>query len=1704
MVQKTGKRCISLLLTLLIGLSAFTGFPLNASAESVKANVDDVVSVTIDEETVPLTMYAGGIYEAGISLKSGEQQYTLSVNGTAKAENVEIKVPQDEEVYIRYYAHGKSGAKNGAADSVNNTDLFKTSATWTGNFTGLEELNITNWTPADTDGDLDYIGGGRYAKTFKFSALKNALTLNDGGYKVAYNHGWGHGEVNSNVKLTIPKGSTSVTIYADYIQGICTDSINQPQITINQNSGDVTKPAFTTSVQLIGTVRGDDDKNWTADADGWEFTQITNTLYTYSQTFDKGEYSYKTVFDKQYWYEKSGNKSLSIAKDNTNVVFLYDAEKQALYDTVNDYSTVAEKLGYQSEPAKAQVKDNANGTTEFIIPGKSSDKISLTYAPKESPEKTEKVTLTAEKNSDGDFSGSFSSGKLYFGDGKLDYVYYYTVNGKRTLDSSAETVTIDDKKYSEYTRDEFDGRTINVAGSLPGPSWDAASNEMSYLGDGLYSYKFENVPAANYQYKIAIDGKWDENYGMYGKEHGDNISLSVYSTQNVTIYYSDISHLSVTSLNYTFADIDLTGTSISDETKMKDNELTSIYTATVPLTEGTYNNIKITWNDKDGDKVSYEVTPFTLTGSKDVTFYFDPSTELFYCNASDEKIESKNVYFNTQDTKYKSTYGAVEQNKDVTFSIQTGDDVDKAYLFVKGAENKKILMKKGTVTGGKVLWTTKQSFSTIGQYTYYFALVSSSDLKIYCDDDGYYGEGKLTDLSNVLPYDLIVYKSGYKTPDWMKNAVIYQIFPDRFYNADKTNDTAQTTARGATNYEYITDWNKLPENPQQESLHSDDYPDSAYKGDGVWSNEIYGGDIKGVTQKISYLKKLGVNVIYLNPVFSSISSHRYDTTDYKKIDPILGTMGDFTELVKTAKANNMHVILDGVYNHVSDDSIYFDRYYKFVGKDGKVGAYPYWAYVYDYMAGNAGSTQADAEAKAKEYFKSRGVTDFNYTQWFTINKDSHLQDSDNVDVTDTTGERKGKFVYSYEGWWGYDSMPVITATNGSEYQTPGWADELIDGKNSVTQYWLKKGSNGWRLDCGNEVSDETWQKFRTSVKSLGSDNVIIGEIWDDATKYLLGDMYDSVMNYQFRNAVLSYARGRNSSDAVKTLKKIRERYPKEAYYAMMNLVDSHDTTRVLSYLDGIDDDRAQTDVASAFPTYATTSSEAKEKQRMVALIQMTYPGAPTIYYGDEVGVVGADDPDNRRTMDWSGKNKDLFDWYAKLISIRSTYTALRTGSITELSTDSSAIMAYARTDSKNQLIVATNNSSKAISVNLDVSAIKTNKIKNLLTDETIEKSNGTVTVSVPANSGIILANCATSDSGSTHHSSSSVTSPSSTKAANTSSVTKETDGTTTVTVTTVPDSAPAVLNKTASFSVTVTSDMTASASAYATAQKHAKVVIRLPDTEIINQLNSASVQSVNMTLKLPCDIAYGTAKNVDAAVIWDTKILLALKQSNKNAAVSVIDALTGKEAYSWTFKGADLANSTAALKNINMAMNIKTSTLDAALTSAIGSSVKGAELTFANNGQLPASAAIKVYVADQGFKAGQTLYLYYYNAAAKQLETVENSVCKVDAAGYVNIAVDSGWQYVLLPQQVAAVSYVKLDTGKKLTVKAGNSYQFKVTAPKKPVFVCGNGSVFKVKFNGSKGSDYFFIVTAVGNSGSCAGFYVNGEKSPRTIGIIAK
>ncbi len=309
-----------------------------------------------------------------------------------------------------------------------------------------------------------------------------------------------------------------------------------------------------------------------------------------------------------------------------------------------------------------------------------------------------------------------------------------------------------------------------------------------------------------------------------------------------------------------------------------------------------------------------------------------------------------------------------------------------------------------------------------------------------------------------------------------------------------------------------------------------------------------------------------------------------------------------------------------------------------------------------------------------------------------------------------------------------------------------------------------------------------------------------------------------------------------------------------------------------------------------------------------------------------------------------------------------------------------------------------------------------------------------------------------------------------------------------------------VTNRVAEINASSEFDMTLAVQ-NATAQRHSEIDVSLPAAEIIGQLKSSDTNSVHLTVKMISSPVF-TPSNVDFVMNLDPEILQTAKQTQKDLTVRLVDNQTDKENYSWSFKGSDLAKAVGVPPTVNLALSVNTTASDATINLAVPTDVSGALLTFANQGMLPAPATIRTFVGGQGFVSGQTLFLYYYNPALKRLETVDYPTCKVDSSGYADLVITHCSQYVLLPQQVPAVTALKLDTGKTISVKSGSTYTFKITAPARPTFASGNNSIFKVVFAGCKGSDYFYRVIAVGKSKHSTGFYVNSEKIPRTVATI--
>lgn len=608
---------------------------------------------------------------------------------------------------------------------------------------------------------------------------------------------------------------------------------------------------------------------------------------------------------------------------------------------------------------------------------------------------------------------------------------------------------------------------------------------------------------------------------------------------------------------------------------------------------------------------------------------------------------------------YRAPFGAVEAGTPVRLRISTGaGDFQRALLVWQDTQTGLWREQELEVAGedsedDRVYWETTLTVPRPTIVSYHFVLQAEEDRWFYGNTSELGGRGR---LGRAVPpgYQLTVSVPGFTTPDWLKQATIYQIFPDRFRSSDpgSLEIALERGFRGPWPAEVRT-WDQLPDNPREQGVNPD------YDGDGIWNNDFFGGDLQGIINSLDYLESLGVTALYLNPIFESPSNHRYDAADYESIDRVLGTDEDFARLADAARARGMHLILDGVFNHVSDDSRYFDRYGKW---PDDVGAYAFWASVYGLMEAE-GISQAEAERRVREDYLEAGLGDFTFVEWFEIRPDIVGEGA-----APYGGER-----YDYDGWWDLESLPEIRAIAGSELNVDSWADYVIRADDSIARRWIKAGASGWRIDVPMESADDVWVAFRTYTRgemALPSvphgEPAMIAEEWGDATHYLLGDSFDSTMNYRLRSAVLDYLRGGGAGALHAQIMSTFEDYPQEAFFALMNLIGSHDTARILTELGYVDTDLfadAQRAAAMTRERIESLNSSAIERLMLGATLLFTLPGAPTVYYGDELGLAGDRDPECRRPMPWdrATDENDLLAYYRQLGALRQAHPVLRTG-----------------------------------------------------------------------------------------------------------------------------------------------------------------------------------------------------------------------------------------------------------------------------------------------------------------------------------------------------------------------------------------------------------------------------------------------------------
>lgn len=482
-----------------------------------------------------------------------------------------------------------------------------------------------------------------------------------------------------------------------------------------------------------------------------------------------------------------------------------------------------------------------------------------------------------------------------------------------------------------------------------------------------------------------------------------------------------------------------------------------------------------------------------------------------------------------------------------------------------------------------------------------------------------------------------------QTPDWVKHAVFYQIFPDRFAKSQHPHK------RLLQNVSWEA-WEDMP------TIHG-------YKG----------GDLWGVIEQLDYLHDLGVNAVYFTPIFQSASNHRYHTHDYYQVDPMLGGNRAFHDLLEACHDRNMKVVLDGVFNHASRGFFFF----------------------HDILENGPNSPWVD---------------------WFRI-EDWPLS------------AYNGEFPANYAGWDNNRALPVFNHDN------PEVREYIME----IAEHWIKLGIDGWRLDVPFEVTTPGfWQEFRDRVKAINPDAYIVGEVWLDAREWLDGTQFDGVMNYLFAGPTIAFTAGDRvdieqiqgraydphpplfAHEYAKKMQELLQLYPWEIQLTQLNLLASHDTARLISIAGGD-----------------------KDSVKLATLLLLTFPGAPSIYYGDEVGLPGKLDPDSRRGFPLQASwEQDVLEYHRDLIAIRHSYPALRTGDYKILFAEGT-VYVFARTLGAQELIVAVNVGTESVNVSVNPVELNSQPSKMLYGSGevvwTTEAETPNLRLSLPPRTGCILA-----------------------------------------------------------------------------------------------------------------------------------------------------------------------------------------------------------------------------------------------------------------------------------------------------------------------------------------------------------------------------
>ena len=610
------------------------------------------------------------------------------------------------------------------------------------------------------------------------------------------------------------------------------------------------------------------------------------------------------------------------------------------------------------------------------------------------------------------------------------------------------------------------------------------------------------------------------------------------------------------------------------------------------------------------------------------------------------------TYFDPRDTRCKTPFGAAPCSTEVRFTL-----FDDAFC---GCE---LLVYREFAGAEDVCPLPPAEGGFAGTYTvpgegelcwYVFRLTRWDGTLSYLGKNGL-----RPDRDGAERWQLTVYEDT-GTPDWFGRGVTYQIFPDRFRRTG-TPDVSGMVGRR---------W-----------LHEswDDQPVFRPDEDGQITNrDFFGGSLAGITEKLDYLQSLSVTTLYLNPIFEAASNHRYDTADYRAIDPLLGDEETFRTLCREAHKRGMRVMLDGVFNHTGSRSRYFNA----------DGFYP-----------ELGAAQSQ---------------DSPYYDWYSF----HPWPTD------------------YDAWWGVKTLPAVNE------QRPAYRQFIFKGEDSVVRHWLRCGADGWRLDVADELPGDFIAGIRRAIEDEKPDGYLLGEVWEDGSnkvaysqrrRYLLGRETHGLMNYPLRTALLRWLGGGDAAEFRESMETLRANYPPAAFYGAMNFLGTHDTPRILTLL-GAEHIPAAKEERAAFALSPAQLARGRAKLRLAGMLLYGFPGSPTLFYGDEAGMQGFEDPLNRGTYPWGREDTGLLDFFRALGRLRKERRSLQSGSLTYIYAQGGGLV-ITREHEGETTMVALNAGDEALTLTLPWPR---GTAEDGLTGQRFLAVNGQLRLSLPPLDGVVL------------------------------------------------------------------------------------------------------------------------------------------------------------------------------------------------------------------------------------------------------------------------------------------------------------------------------------------------------------------------------